>query len=229
MTVQRALQKRRRDLLVDLRHRDASCIWSPPASERDLNSRFIDAHAPGRGRLLAGGADVEEDDRLPRSARHPAAGAGRSRRRLDPGLRDLRARHHRRALRARPRSPARWWSSPPRASRACSRSSRRSRASASSNMSISRGRIRRSKAATSTRCASASAPSWRIESPVEADIVVPVPDSGTPAAIGFAQAGRHPLRARHHPQPLCRPHLHPARRFDPPHGREAEAQRQPRA
>jgi amidophosphoribosyltransferase len=31
------------------------------------------------------------------------------------------------------------------------------------------------------------------ESPVEADIVVPVPDSGTPAAIGFAQEARLPF------------------------------------
>ena len=74
-----------------------------------------------------------------------------------------------------------------------SRSSRRNRASASSNMSISRGRIPRSKAATSTTCASASARSSRIESPVEADIVVPVPDSGTPAAIGFAQQAGIPF------------------------------------
>jgi amidophosphoribosyltransferase len=32
-----------------------------------------------------------------------------------------------------------------------------------------------------------------IESPVEADIVVPVPDSGTPAAIGFAQQAKLPF------------------------------------
>src|SRR3546814_456309 len=32
-----------------------------------------------------------------------------------------------------------------------------------------------------------------IESPVEADIVVPVPDSGTPAAIGYAQASGIPF------------------------------------
>lgn len=32
-----------------------------------------------------------------------------------------------------------------------------------------------------------------IEAPVEADIVVPVPDSGTPAAIGFAQAAQLPF------------------------------------
>jgi amidophosphoribosyltransferase len=53
-----------------------------------------------------------------------------------------------------------------------------------------------------------SARNWPRKCPVDADVVVPVPDSGTPAAIGFAQAGQFALRTRHHPQPLCRPHLH---------------------
>ena len=35
--------------------------------------------------------------------------------------------------------------------------------------------------------------SWRKESPVDCDMVVPVPDSGTPAAIGFAQAANIPF------------------------------------
>ena len=48
------------------------------------------------------------------------------------------------------------------------------------------------------------------ESGVPADVVVPVPDSGVPAAIGYAQESGLRLRARHHPQPLCRPHLHRA-------------------
>ena len=66
-----------------------------------------------------------------------------------------------------------------------------------------------------------------LESPVEADIVVPVPDFGHAGGHRLLAAGWHSLRARHHPQPLCRPHLHPARQFHPPHGRQAEAQRQP--
>ncbi len=56
------------------------------------------------------------------------------------------------------------------------------------------------------------------------------------AGAGFRRAGgdglrggeRHPVRARHHPQPLCRPHLHRADRPHPPSRREAEALRQPR-
>ena len=51
------------------------------------------------------------------------------------------------------------------------------------------------------------------------------------AGAGFRRAGRdrlragirHPLRARHHPQPLCRPHLHRADAADPPARRAAEA------
>ena len=65
------------------------------------------------------------------------------------------------------------------------------------------------------------------EAGVPADVVVPVPDSGVPAAMGYAVEERHPVRARDHPQPLCRPHLHRADRPHPPSGREAEAFRQP--
>ncbi len=59
--------------------------------------------------------------------------------------------------------------------------------SACSSTSISRGPIRSS--ATSTWPASAPkwAASWRGCTPVEADIVVPVPDSGNYAALGFAE------------------------------------------
>jgi amidophosphoribosyltransferase len=53
------------------------------------------------------------------------------------------------------------------------------------------------------------------EAPVEADVVVPVPDGGTPAAIGYAQQSGIPVRAGHHPQPLCGPHLHRADPVDP--------------
>ena len=48
------------------------------------------------------------------------------------------------------------------------------------------------------------------EAPADADVVVPVPDSGVPAALGYAARLRPAVRARHHPQSLCRAHLHPA-------------------
>ena len=66
------------------------------------------------------------------------------------------------------------------------------------------------------------------EAPAQADVIVPVPDSGVPAAIGYCAGVRHPVRARHHPQPLCRPHLHPADAVDPRARRAHEALRQPR-
>ena len=56
------------------------------------------------------------------------------------------------------------------------------------------------------------------------------------AGAGFRRAGGARLfagigdavRARHHPQPLCRPHLYRADRPDPPSRRAPQAQRQPR-
>ena len=51
---------------------------------------------------------------------------------------------------------------------------------------------------------------WR-EAPVEADLVIAVPDSGNPAAAGFARASGLPARRRPDQEPLRRPHLHPAR------------------
>ena len=49
------------------------------------------------------------------------------------------------------------------------------------------------------------------EAPAEADLVLPIPDSGTPAAIGFARAIRDPVQRGPHQEPLRRPHVHPAR------------------
>ena len=66
------------------------------------------------------------------------------------------------------------------------------------------------------------------EAPADADIVVPVPDSGVPAAIGFAEAAGIPFDfgiIRNHY--VGRTFIEPTD-ADPPHGREAEAQRQQR-
>ncbi len=49
------------------------------------------------------------------------------------------------------------------------------------------------------------------ESHIDCDVIVPVPDSGVPAAIGLQPAFRRAVRTRHHPQPLCRAHLHSSR------------------
>ena len=62
--------------------------------------------------------------------------------------------------------------------------------SASSSTSISRARTASSKDAASMRRESGSALNLAIEAPVDADVVIPVPDSGVPAAMGYAeQAG----------------------------------------
>ena len=73
------------------------------------------------------------------------------------------------------------------------RSSRRAAArSASSSSSTSRGPTRRCAASSCTARACGWASGSREESPVEADVVMPIPDSGTPAAIGFARASGIP-------------------------------------
>ena len=101
-------------------------------------------------------------------------------------------------------------------------------ASASSSTSISPGPTASSKASSVYEARKRIGRELARESHVDADIVVPVPDSGVPAAIGYAAGIGPAVRARHHPQPLCRPHLHRADRPDPPSRRAAQAQRQPR-
>ena len=131
---------------------------------------------------------------------------------LGAGLRDLRARHHRRPGRARAqarragrdRRPtgARFGQAvEPRAASRC----------ASSSTSTSPGRTPRWTARRCTRCAGGWASGWPLEAPVEADVVIAVPDSGTPAAIGLRARQRHPVRRRPGQEPLRRPHVHPAR------------------
>jgi amidophosphoribosyltransferase len=62
---------------------------------------------------------------------------------------------------------------------------------ASSNTSISPGRIRSS--GPPSMSAARHGRSLRCEAPTEADVVVPVPDSGVPAALGYAQASGIPF------------------------------------
>lgn len=63
---------------------------------------------------------------------------------------------------------------------------------------------------------------WQ-ESPADADVVVGVPDSSLSAAMGFAEASRHPLRNGAYQEPLHRPHLHSALAGDARKGGEDEA------
>ncbi len=64
------------------------------------------------------------------------------------------------------------------------------------------------------------------ESPVKADLVVPVPDSGVPGAIGYSEASGIPFELGIIRKPLRRPHLHRAVGFGAPPRRQAQAQRQ---
>ena len=62
------------------------------------------------------------------------------------------------------------------------------------------------------------------EHPAEADLVIPVPESGTPAAIGYAEALGHPVRPGPGQERLRGPHVHPALADHPPAGHPAQAQ-----
>ena len=64
---------------------------------------------------------------------------------------------------------------------------------------------------------------WR-EAPVDADVVIPVPDSGNAAARGLARAVRPAPGRRLHQEPLRRAHLHPARPGAAPARPAAEVQ-----
>ena len=64
-----------------------------------------------------------------------------------------------------------------------------------------------------------------IEHPADdADLVMPVPDTGAPAAAGYAERSGIPVPRGHGPQPLQRPDVHPAVAGDAPAGRQREAQ-----
>jgi len=61
-----------------------------------------------------------------------------------------------------------------------------------SSMCISRARTASSSAARLTKAARPSAARWQRSIPPNADIVVPVPDSGVPAAVGYALESAFP-------------------------------------
>ena len=105
-----------------------------------------------------------------------------------------------------------------------SRSCRSGWRTASSSTSTSRGPTATSSARASTRCAPTSDASLAREAPVDADVVVPIPDSGVCAAVGFAEESGIPMRMgliRNH---YVGPHVHPAAAVDPPLRRAREAE-----
>ena len=62
------------------------------------------------------------------------------------------------------------------------------------------------------------------QAPVDADMVMPVPESGIPAAQGYARESGDPLRRRAGEEPLRRAHVHPAEPADARRRRAAQAQ-----
>ena len=105
--------------------------------------------------------------------------------RARPDRRDLRPR--RRARRSRDRQRA--GLEVDQAVRAGARSR-----SASSSTCISRGPTATCSARASTKCGRSSGARLAREAPVDADVIVPIPDSGVCAAIGYAEASGMPMR-----------------------------------
>ena len=183
--------------------------------------------APARRRLRLRRHDQQEAGRRARSARHPPAGARQARRLPDPGVRDLRARHDRRAIRPRHRERR-------------GRGVRRGRRAEPQAVPADGG------AALHLRIHLFRAAGLHRRRPLGLRRAQEHGRRARPrgaglrrrdrAGAGLRRAGRarlraglrHSLRARHHPQPLRRPHLHRADPADPPARRAPQALRQPR-
>ena len=171
--------------------------------------------------------DQQEADRRARSARHPAAGARQARRLPDPGVGNLRARHHRRAICARRRKRR---SSDLRRGRRALAQAVRADAAAALHLRIhlfrAAGfdhrrpqRLRRAQGVRRRACPRGARHRRRGRSGARFRRA-----RGDRLCAGI----RHPLRARHHPQSLCRAHLHRADPAHPPARRAPQAQRQSR-
>ena len=124
--------------------------------------------------------------RRARPARLLAARARPDRGRLGARERDRRARHRRRALRARGRARR---DGRDRRDRACARSAspRPNPSSASSSSSTSRVPTRSSTAKSVHAARQRMGEELARQAPVDADMVMPVPESGIPAAQGYAR------------------------------------------
>ena len=65
------------------------------------------------------------------------------------------------------------------------------------------------------------------EHPVEADLVIAVPNTGHSAAQGYSEVSRDPLRRRAAQEPVRGPDVHPAVAVAARAGREAQAEPAP--
>ena len=146
-----------------------------------VDERVIDAlrQVEGAYSLVA---LTQKVDRRARPAGGPPAGARPARRCLDPGVRNLRARHHRRRIRARRRAGRDGRHRRQRRPEPQARSSRRSKRFcifeyiyfARPDCVVEGRNVYEARKRIGTELAR--------EAHVDADIVVPVPDSGVPAA-----------------------------------------------
>ena len=145
-------------------------------------------------RVLGGRAERGHAARLPRSRRHPAARARRSRRLAGRRLGDAGARHHRRDRRARARAGRAAdlrLAGLARRARPCRRGARETMCVfehiyfARPDAQMDGQTLYAERERMGERLAA--------EAPAEADVVIPVPDSGTPAAQGYARASGLPF------------------------------------
>ncbi len=123
---------------------------------------------------------------------------------------------------------ARWWSALPKGSKAIFPSRRSSTASACLNISILRARISTLEGRNVYEARKRIGNVLAEESPVIADMGGAGARFRRARGAGFRQQREYPLRAGHHPQPLCRPHFHRAVGAHPPSGRAPETFAQPR-
>ena len=161
--------------------------------ERTLAGRAARGAAAAGRRVFAGVPGAGPHHRGARSARIPAAGDGadgRRQRHVRVRVRDLRVRPDRRGVPER-RGARRDGDRRPRGHDARAlRAGRATWPTACSSTSTSRGPIRSCSAGPCRNRARMLGRLLARECPADADIVVPVPDSGVPAAIGYAVGSR---------------------------------------
>ena len=191
MLLRRRLVEARLAVPVDHRHRGHRPPDRPQPAPETSSTAWSTRCAQVEGAYSLVGLFDDVHHRRARSAGRAPAGAGPARRRLDPRLRDLRPRHPRRRVRARRRARRDRGHRPRRRAQPAARSRpSRSRFCIFEYVYFARPdsvvegtgvyEVRKRIGAELAR-----------ESGVPADVVVPVPDSGVPAAIGYAAGIRH--------------------------------------
>ena len=211
----RAARGARLDLPVDVRHRG-----DHPPDRRVAGGHADRPRSSTRWRQVRGAYSLVFLDRGPASSRRAirtASGrwcSGRVGDAVGGHVRDLRARSGRRRRTSARSSRARSSSSRARGPRVGATRSPPARG-APLRLRVRLLRASRQPGLRPQRLPGAQGarpPAGARDAASPADIVIPVPDSGVPAAIGYAEEAGHPLRDGPDPQPLRRAHLHRAAR-----------------